>query len=147
MRTNMSSSDFFAQLVDGRRILNAEGTLVPAPPGAEHPGNHLFVNCLYTPDITQQKCESILACAQADTILILQHLIINNLLTDVTSVCITFIVNLRPAGSRYRLYRYSILTSLIAKDLNAINKACFVSPDCIQSSEDEEIAALLAKND
>jgi len=134
-----------SHLADGKRLLAVEAGEIPAPPHAKHPGNHLFVNCLYHNSVNQLSSELMLAAARADTLVVLQFLRTNKMLDDIVSVCISFYADTESRNPRHRLYRYSIFTSSISHDEMAIDASYFSpSKESIQSSQREDIARLLS---
>jgi hypothetical protein len=145
MRTDMGLDGSLTHLIDGKRIMAVEATLVPAPPTAEHQGNHLFVNCLYNSIVVGLPTDFALALARSDTIRILQTLVKDDMLRGTASVCVTF-VTMMNLGGRRRLFRYSILTPSISANASEIDPSYFSrTKDCIQSSEIDAIERLINK--
>jgi hypothetical protein len=139
----MSSDQPLSGLVDGKKVLAIEATPVPAPLGVEHPGNHLFVNCLYRADIIELRPEALLAHGRADTIRIIRKLVTSTLLDDAVSICISFMVRREAAEYSIRVYRYSILTSELSRDANSIGASLIQSKKAIESSHHDGIVGLL----
>jgi hypothetical protein len=141
---DMDTHRILSDLVDGELIERIEGTLLPAPDHAEHPGNHLIVNCLCTPTITTMEPATLLRSVRTNTMAIIRALKTEGFTNQTVSVCVTFVG--KPVGfeSLARLYRFNILTNRIPHQLSEITEAIFQPDDSrIQYSDVTAITTLL----
>lgn len=98
----------FHPILDRNRITAIEATPVPSPSGSPYPGNHLFVNVLYTKRVATEEPVALVATARADLVRILQILVAQSLLCEIRSLCVTFIGPRRSDEFDERLYRYAL---------------------------------------
>lgn len=147
MPTNLET--VLADAIDHTRVKHVQATIVPSPPHATaYPGDHLFINCYYSPTAVVPDAARCLAVARADVVRFLRCLSASGNLRSVVSVCVTFLVSSISDGtetSLQRLYRYSVLSSAIASELKTIDAVSLLSNGCyLQDSEIGEIRDLIA---
>ncbi len=134
-------------LVDQRRIVAIDVTPLPAPPGSEYPGEHLFVNCHYGASDATRPPHELLNEARADVLQIFSRLASVPSIHDYVSVVVTAYGHFPAPGAarpaRRRIYRVNILCQYLASDGAAITPDFFSHVRAVESSELDDVAELL----
>ncbi len=132
------------ELVDDVRIEAATATPVPAPPYSKFPGDHLFVNCLYTATVAKCEPNELVLHARSDLLAIVEMLIDKNLLAKTRSLCVSFLGNRTDTGNE-RLYRYSVGSESYPTDSRGLTIDMLLeASDSVESSDVDEISKLLS---
>jgi hypothetical protein len=143
-------SERLRKVLDSRTVKAIQGCVIPAPPHAEYPGNHLFVNCFYDPLVLGWDAAALLATARADAVVMLRCLIAERAMHEIESVCLTFLIYPEDPPSPdedvppCRIYRYNVVSSELNVDPEAVNLQFLLSNALfLQSSRMPEISQLI----
>jgi hypothetical protein len=134
-------------LVDRRRIVAIDATPVPAPPGSDHPGEHLLVNCHYAADHATRSPHELLDEARADALQIVSRVASIPNIHDYVSVVVTIYGHFPVSGAarpaRRRVYRVNFLCKELPSDGTFVAPQFFAQVQAVESSELDEVAGLL----
>jgi hypothetical protein len=137
----------FENLVDHKRIVAIDATPIPAPPGSEYPGEHLFVNCHYAPSPATGPPHELLDAARADVLQIVSRLTSVPSIHDFVSAVVTVYGHFPVAGAarpaRRRIYRLNILCNKLPVNGTAVTPEFFSQVEAVESSELDDVAELL----
>ncbi len=132
------------ELVDRDRIEAISATPVPAPSHSQFPGEHLFVNCLYSASVAGGEPSELVASARSDLARIVRVLVEEDLLAGMRSICVSFFGCPMPAGPSQRVYRYSAGSESYPASADAVTSDSLLGAiDCIESSDVNAVTALL----
>jgi hypothetical protein len=133
-------------LVDYNRIDAIWSALVPAPPHAEFPGNHLIVNCRYPASVTLTAPNELLCIARSDLVIIVRLLIDNHLLIGSRSLFVRFLAIEPEETQGQRVYTYSLPNEGYPKTSDLITVEGLLNiVGIIESSELDSVSYLLRR--
>lgn len=138
----------------GGRIQSVSGAGIPSGPRAKYPGEHLFVNCAYDPNVAQLTPAQALATVRTDVIRLLQALPHPAALDGFRSIVVTLYYWKPPGGDpqpepvgQCRLYVYAILLEGLPTDRGTIDEQYLLNnPWAQESSELDRLMALISQN-
>ncbi len=135
MSTDLNAA--LCHVVDRTRVSEIQSCVIPSPPDAKaYPGNHLLINCLCCPSVLAQGAARALALVRLDTVALLRCLVTEQAIRNIESVCLTFLAPAEPPGSTMpsndtvslqRVYRYSVLSSALGVEPEAIHERFLLS--------------------
>lgn len=134
-------------LVDRQRIVAIDATPVPAPPGASHPGEHLFVNCHYDVSQAARPPHELLDVARADALQVIGRLAAAPNIHGYVSAVVTVYGHFPVAGAarpaRRRIYRVNVLCKDLPANGALMTADFFSRVQAAESSELDDVAELL----
>lgn len=134
-------------LIDGKRIVQIDADVIPAPPHARYPGNHLYVNCHYDVSMSTTPLAQMYQLARTDALKIVRQLATNPMVKSSVSIVVRVQGHFPSPGAqrpaRRRIYEVSMLSSELPAGAECLTPEHLTQMGALETSQLDDIAELM----